>query len=101
MSDDISEKFLKLIELYKVYKKINNNRYTRRWKVRPINKNWHKFGYHRKVFLKIKSEDEEQFFVHTRMTVPIFNLLLSLIENSLIKPKQRIDAEERLSITLL
>ncbi|KAI8117884.1 Protein ANTAGONIST OF LIKE HETEROCHROMATIN PROTEIN 1, partial [Lucilia cuprina] len=72
----------------------------RRWYARPINKDWPSAGYFKKVFKKIKSVDEENFFIHTRMTKNVYELLLSLIKTSLRKPGQRIFPEERLSITL-
>lgn len=94
----ISLSFLRLCKMYKV---LRQKRRIRRWNVRPINKDYIKAGYHRKVFLNMKNMDEEQFFIHTRMSLPIFNLLLEIVRESLIKPRQRIGPEERLSITIL
>lgn len=44
--------------------------------------------------------DQEQFFVHTRMSKSLFDWLLSFTQSSLKKHRQRIGAEERLVITL-
>ncbi|XP_075159190.1 uncharacterized protein LOC142232326 [Haematobia irritans] len=76
-------------------------RRKRRWSVRPINRDWNKSGYHKKVFQNMKLRDGEHFFKHTRMSKEVFNLLLILLQNDLYKPKARIGPEERLSITLL
>ncbi|XP_065367445.1 uncharacterized protein LOC135960148 [Calliphora vicina] len=43
---------------------------------------------------------QEQFFVHTRMSKPMFDWLLSFTKSSLNKKRQRVLAEERLVITL-
>ena len=68
--------------------------------MRPLNSDWTEGGYKQRVFQKMKDIDEEQFFIQTRMSLPVFNLLLSLVESKLRKPKQRIFPEERLAITL-
>ncbi|TMW45731.1 hypothetical protein DOY81_009189 [Sarcophaga bullata] len=57
--------------------------------------------YNQKVFMEMKELDEEEFLKHTRMCCKTFNLLLALIGRKLKKPKQIIDPEERLAITLL
>ncbi|KAI8118956.1 Protein ALP1-like [Lucilia cuprina] len=72
----------------------------RRWAIRPTNRYRVIDNYHRKVFGNIKSMSQEQFFVHTRMTKPMFDWLLSIAKSSLIKKAQRVFAQERLAITL-
>lgn len=54
-----------------------------------------------KLFPKLK-KDPGEFFKYTRMTVPMFNKLLSLLEHRLQKRKTKttLSAEERLAITL-
>ncbi|KAM7344953.1 uncharacterized protein ACRADG_011457 [Cochliomyia hominivorax] len=78
----------------------NKKQRIRRWGVRPSNRDWALKGFHRKVFSNVKNMDEEQFFVHTRMSKSLFDWLLSFIQSSLKKTRQRIGAEERLVITL-
>lgn len=95
---EINVMFLNLIAMYKYCKM---KRRHRRWKIRPINKDWSNNGYFQKHFLKIKNMDSEQLFLHTRMTRPVYEILYKLVANSLRKFGQRIHPEERLSLTLL
>lgn len=92
--------FLNLMMLYKKRRALQERR-QRRWCVRPVNIDRGISGYYVCSFLKIKNMDEQHFFIHTRMTKSLFNVLLTLVENTLSKPNQLILPEERLSITIL
>ncbi|XP_067635108.1 uncharacterized protein [Eurosta solidaginis] len=99
---EISDLFLDLCELYKLYEEYkNSNKRQRQYAVRPINQNWATSGYQLQVFRQIKTLEPAEVFSHTRMTPVVFELLLNLVISSLRKPKQRIDPEERLSLVLL
>lgn len=80
--------------------KIRNNRIC---KTRPINRQRKQHGFFKSYFLPMKSNDREQFFKYTRMSVASFNKLLEmvtpLIRKRVVLP-DAISAEERLAITL-
>ncbi|XP_050505859.1 uncharacterized protein LOC126884104 [Diabrotica virgifera virgifera] len=80
---------------------ITRPRRQRRYKTRPINRN-RKMKNAYNYFLNMKRADEEQFFKYTRMTVPVFNELLSLVKRKISKRKIKdgISEEERLALTL-
>ncbi|XP_037931463.1 putative nuclease HARBI1 [Teleopsis dalmanni] len=89
--------FLNILRLYSMRNQMRN----RRWRVRPINVDRALHGYYRKTFLAIKEKDNEEFFSHTRMSKELYTLLLKLIAPSATKCGQQINADERLSLTLL
>lgn len=74
----------------------------RRWWVREANLSRNELGYFKNCFLKIKECDAEDFFKHTRMSRPLYNLLLNLLTKDLTKKSQRefIEPECRLAVTL-
>ncbi|XP_054736735.1 putative nuclease HARBI1 [Anastrepha obliqua] len=45
--------------------------------------------------------EPDELFSETRMSPPVYELLLKLVSSSLYKPKQRIGPEERISLVLL
>ena len=101
----VNQKLITLLYLYKlllIRRKKKNIRRKRRWWVRPINLDREQYGYYQKVFKKMKMNDPEEFFVQTRMTPQIFELLFSLLSDDLSKASFRppICAESRLSLTL-
>lgn len=103
MDSELQDMFIDVffLKLCKMYTQLHKNKRTRRrWKTRPINTDYQTAGYHRKVFLKIKEENHEEFFKQTRMTKSVYDLLISLIGKGLVKKRQKIDPEERLAITL-
>ncbi|XP_036339354.1 putative nuclease HARBI1 [Rhagoletis pomonella] len=100
-ADDIDELFIRLCELYNLYKKYKNNKKQRRYRIRPINKNWATAGCQLRTFQLMRTKEPEQWFLQTRMPPHIFDMLLKLVSKSLWKPKQRIGPEERLSLALL
>lgn len=75
---------------------------NRRWWVRTANVTRNIDGYYKTCYQRIKECDPEAFFKHTRMTRPVYNLLLTLIKDPLTKKSIRrpIPAECRLAITL-
>ncbi|XP_036317587.1 putative nuclease HARBI1, partial [Rhagoletis pomonella] len=101
---NIETLFLNLCELYKLYEEYEeykSRKGLRKYKIRPINRNWSTGGYQLQVFKQIKTLEPDQLFSHTRMPPNVFELLLKLVSKSLRKPRQRIDPEERLSLVLL
>lgn len=81
--------------------KANNKRKKRRFKVRPINRT-RRQGEAYQYYEKMKSWNPEQFFMYTRMTVPMFEKLLKKIKPKISRQKRSdgIPAEDRLVITL-
>lgn len=79
----------------------NNKKRTRRFYCRKENLDHNRHGFFEVSFKKIKL-NEEEFFKITRMTVPVYNILLSLVTPKLTKKKtcNTICAEERLALTL-
>lgn len=73
----------------------------RRYKIRPINRERRQFG-NFQYYKKMKQWDSEQFFKFTRMTRPVFEMLLGKVKPIISKQKRSdgISAEERLIITL-
>lgn len=77
---------------------------TRRWWVKPhitrdIRRN---FGAHRKLFMHFKSNDHEEFFKFTRMSVQQFDYLHDLLIPKLQKRSRRepLSTEIRVAVTL-
>lgn len=60
---------------------------VRRWSVRPINRNRNKEGVLATLLKNMEhmETDHQQFFVYTRMTPNLFNVLLSKIVPSITK----------------
>ncbi|KAJ8964848.1 hypothetical protein NQ314_004566 [Rhamnusium bicolor] len=79
-----------------------NNRTSRRWKTRTIYRDRKQSGFYTVTFLKMKSDDPEQFFKYTRMTTMVFDYLLSKLKNKLKRRRisDQICPEEKLAITL-
>lgn len=73
----------------------------RRFYRRPDNDDRHIFGFYEAGFLAIK-QNAEEFFKFTRMTLPVFNILLNFLKSRLQKTKNcyTISPEARLAITL-
>lgn len=98
------ENLISLYELWEKYEKcIKKHKKIKRNKNRPINKERDTNGYFKVTFLKIKELDPAQFFIHTRMPVTVFELLLSACKPYLEKKSMRkpIEPESRLALTLL
>lgn len=86
---------------YKYLKEKNKNK--RRWWVRPLYRRRIQEGFFEKTFLFIKRHDPDLFFKYTRMKLPQYELLLTLVKPALIKFSQRrpINPECRLALTLV
>lgn len=70
--------------------------------VREINRTRNIHGYYKVTFVKMKEVDPDQFFIHTRMSKDIFDMLLGLVRPQLeTSEKVRINTECRLALTLL
>ncbi|CAH1372814.1 unnamed protein product [Tenebrio molitor] len=69
------------------YVTLKTNRRRRRYKTRPINRQRRTQGSYN-YFLKMKAADPEQFFKYTRMTVPVFEHLLSLVSQKISRGKR-------------
>lgn len=82
--------------------KLKRKRRQRRYKIRPINRGRSTRDAGLGYYKKMKTWDLPQFFKYTRMTVPVFEKLLSKIKSQITKQKRQdgIVAEERLIITL-
>lgn len=93
--------FSAYVILYEVMRKRYRNMRKRRWYARPLNDERATQNYFTKYFCKMKAMDPEQFVLHTRMSSTLYDMLLASIKVHIIKPKQMINADERLSITLL
>ncbi|VEN34117.1 unnamed protein product [Callosobruchus maculatus] len=74
---------------------------ARRFKRRPINRDKRRTG-HYSYYLKMEQWDTDQFFKYTRMTIPVFEKLLSKIRSKIQRQYRSdgISPEERLVITL-
>ncbi|XP_036340413.1 uncharacterized protein LOC118749742 [Rhagoletis pomonella] len=92
----------KLSTMYEMYMEASK-RLKRRWWVRPANLTRNEFGFHGTCFQQLKLEDEENFFKATRMSVPKFQTLLTLIKERLARFSRRapINEETRLALTLI
>ena len=78
-----------VLTVCKLYKKKCLRKFRRkRFYSRPENPDWLYSGYHQKVFKQIKEIDEEQFFLHNRMTKEVYELLLTLVKASLRKDNE-------------
>lgn len=80
---------------------VTNRRRQRRFKVRPINRARRTSG-NFNYYKKMKSWDPEQFFKYTRMTVPVFEKLLTKVRAKIGKQfrSDGISPEQRLVVTL-
>lgn len=76
---------LHLINMYKKYKSKKKFSRPRRWGVRPQNKERRQLGHFYKLIQIMKNKDPGQFYKYTRMTIPIFSKLLSLVSPYLEK----------------
>lgn len=77
-------------------------RKRRAGKVRKVNRNRETYGFYVQ-FKKIKEFDSEAFFKYTRMTVPIFNMLVHLVDTHLARKRKLPDSigtEQRVAVTL-
>ena len=75
---------------------------NRTWIVRPINRRRLQYGFYTRMFKEIKC-DAYIFFCYTRMDIPTFHYLLSLVQKHLMplrKCSYVISAEQCLAITL-
>ncbi|XP_036348021.1 putative nuclease HARBI1 [Rhagoletis pomonella] len=98
----MEEDFLDLafLNICRLQQKRQESRRVRRWAVHPVNRDRKLNGYFRKVFLKCKSHDSKIFLL-TRMNRPVYDLLQTLLNPFLERPKKQISPEERLAITLM
>lgn len=104
LEDDIIIAYLTIITCYFGYMWLKNNTEStrnRRFYARNDILDHNSNGFFETSFKLIKL-NEEEFFNHTRMTLPVYKILLSLLENKLTKRKtcNTICAEERLALTL-
>jgi hypothetical protein len=77
----------------------------RRWGVRPTNMRREDFGMFDNTFQVMRKQDPDEFFRFTRMTVPLFDELCSLIKDDprmkrAYRSRCPVSVEERLAITL-
>ena len=98
------EIYLKYIEiLIKRNKSKRNKKRYRSCAVRVLNRNRKRCGFYFVTFRRMKDLDAEWFFIHTRMSVPVFNALVNMLTPFLrkISIRESVSPEERLAITLL
>lgn len=79
-----------------------NHRRSRRWWIRPINRNRNIDGQYGNLFLYMKQHDHEEFFEYTRMYPDKFNELVELLRPLLVKNSIRkpLPVELRVAVTL-
>ncbi|XP_071637549.1 putative nuclease HARBI1 [Temnothorax longispinosus] len=80
----------------------NNQRKTRRWWVRPVNRRKRQQGFLNNLFREIRSTDHEEFFTYTRLYPEQYRTLLELVTPYLTKCSIRkpLSPDTRLAITL-
>lgn len=92
--------FILIVGIFVLQKRISFRWNNRKYWVRPINVNRPHQGDFHHLFQELKN-DSNMFFRYTRMTVPIFHVLLENIKPYLTKKSHRaLIPEERLALTL-